>query len=48
MGVVGLPDFRGNKGFWRAYPPLIDSFEDGNPQIRRQCSTCLGFLWAST
>ena len=18
----GLPDFRGNKGFWKAYPPL--------------------------
>nr|VFK03587.1 MAG: Sir2 family protein [Candidatus Kentron sp. H]VFK03900.1 MAG: Sir2 family protein [Candidatus Kentron sp. H]VFK06621.1 MAG: Sir2 family protein [Candidatus Kentron sp. H] len=23
MGVdSGLPDFRGNEGFWRAYPPL--------------------------
>ena len=23
MGVdSGLPDFRGNKGFWRAYPPI--------------------------
>ncbi len=25
MGVdSGLPDFRGNEGFWRAYPPLAD------------------------
>jgi NAD-dependent SIR2 family protein deacetylase len=23
MGVdSGLPDFRGNEGFWRAYPPM--------------------------
>ena len=23
MGVEsGLPDFRGNEGFWRAYPPI--------------------------
>ena len=23
MGVdSGLPDFRGNEGFWKAYPPL--------------------------
>ena len=32
MGVdSGLPDFRGNEGFWRAYPPYADlglSFED--------------------
>ena len=37
MGVdSGLPDFRGNKGFWKAYPVMKDlgiSFEDmANPQ----------------
>ena len=35
MGVdSGLPDFRGNKGFWRAYPPLngIPFEEMANPQ----------------
>ncbi len=36
MGVdSGLPDFRGNKGFWRAYPPIAKlglSFSDmANP-----------------
>lgn len=36
MGVdSGLPDFRGNKGFWKAYPPLeglgISFFEMANP-----------------
>ncbi|HOB44658.1 MAG TPA: NAD-dependent deacetylase, partial [Zoogloea sp.] len=26
MGVdSGLPDFRGNAGFWRAYPALADA-----------------------
>jgi NAD-dependent SIR2 family protein deacetylase len=32
----GLPDFRGNEGFWRAYPPLerlgISFYEIANPQ----------------
>ncbi len=32
----GLPDFRGNQGFWRAYPPFAElglSFVDmANPQ----------------
>lgn len=35
MGVdSGLPDFRGNQGFWRAYPPLngIPFEEMANPQ----------------
>jgi NAD-dependent SIR2 family protein deacetylase len=37
MGVdSGLPDFRGNQGFWRAYPPLANlglEFEDmANPR----------------
>jgi NAD-dependent SIR2 family protein deacetylase len=37
MGVdSGLPDFRGNEGFWRAYPPMRDlgvSFSDmANPR----------------
>jgi NAD-dependent SIR2 family protein deacetylase len=37
MGVdSGLPDFRGNQGFWRAYPPFAElglSFEDlANPR----------------
>ncbi len=37
MGVdSGLPDFRGNEGFWRAYPPIAKlglSFEElANPQ----------------
>jgi len=36
MGVdSGLPDFRGDKGFWRAYPPMeklgISFFEMANP-----------------
>jgi NAD-dependent SIR2 family protein deacetylase len=34
----GLPDFRGNEGFWRAYPPIAklgESFvEMANPQQR--------------
>ncbi len=37
MGVdSGLPDFRGNEGFWRAYPPMkklgISFVEMANPQ----------------
>jgi len=37
MGVdSGLPDFRGNKGFWKAYPPLerlgLDFQEMANPK----------------
>ena len=37
MGVdSGLPDFRGNEGFWKAYPPLaklgIQFEEMANPQ----------------
>ena len=32
----GLPDFRGNEGFWRAYPPIakvgISFYEMANPQ----------------
>ena len=35
MGVdSGLPDFRGDNGFWRAYPPLqgIPFVEMANPQ----------------
>ena len=37
MGVdSGLPDFRGNSGFWKAYPPLeklgIQFHEIANPQ----------------
>ena len=36
MGVdSGLPDFRGNEGFWRAYPPLaklgLEFAEIANP-----------------
>lgn len=42
MGVdSGLPDFRGNEGFWRAYPKLKDlnyQFEDiANPQAFNVC-----------
>lgn len=41
MGVdSGLPDFRGNSGFWRAYPALADAriaFEEiANPVVFRQ------------
>ena len=37
MGVdSGLPDFRGNDGFWRAYPPLkeigLDFYDIANPK----------------
>ena len=37
MGVdSGLPDFRGNEGFWKAYPPLaklgIQFEEMANPR----------------
>src|SRR4028118_1532836 len=37
MGVdSGLPDFRGNEGFWKAYPPLqrlgISFVEMANPR----------------
>ena len=38
MGVYsGLPDFRGDQGFWKAYPPLKDKdlgFTDmANPSV---------------
>jgi len=41
MGVdSGLPDFRGNEGFWRAYPPLkklnIDFVSMANPMWFRE------------
>lgn len=41
MGVdSGLPDFRGNQGFWRAYPALgrdqIDFFSIASPRAFRQ------------
>ena len=37
MGVdSGLPDFRGDKGFWKAYPPYeklnLDFYDLANPQ----------------
>ena len=37
MGVdSGLPDFRGNEGFWKAYPPIaklgIPFYEMANPK----------------
>ena len=40
MGVdSGLPDFRGNEGFWKAYPPMKKigaSFIDmANPGLKR-------------
>ena len=37
MGVdSGLPDFRGNEGFWKAYPPIkklgLDFADMANPK----------------
>ena len=49
MGVdSGLPDFRGNEGFWRAYPPLrqlgISFMEMANPDwFQRDPSLAWGF-----
>lgn len=49
MGVdSGLPDFRGNEGFWRAYPALgsagIDFFEAACPEhFERQPAQAWGF-----
>ncbi len=49
MGVdSGLPDFRGNEGFWRAYPPLrrlgISFVEMANPAwFERDPSLAWGF-----
>jgi NAD-dependent SIR2 family protein deacetylase len=49
MGVdSGLPDFRGNEGFWRAYPPLqglgIGFMEMANPiWFRRDPELAWGF-----
>ena len=48
MGVdSGLPDFRGNEGFWKAYPPIKDlglGFEDmANP---RWFTTDPNLAWA--
>ncbi len=49
MGVdSGLPDFRGNKGFWRAYPPLarlgLSFVEMANPSwFRRDPELAWGF-----
>lgn len=49
MGVdSGLPDFRGNEGFWRAYPPMaklgIQFYEMANPLwFRRDPELAWGF-----
>lgn len=49
MGVdSGLPDFRGNEGFWRAYPPMaklgIPFYEMANPLwFRRDPELAWGF-----
>ncbi|MCH7344568.1 NAD-dependent deacetylase [Pelomonas sp. CA6] len=49
MGVdSGLPDFRGNEGFWRAYPALgragLDFVEIANPEaFRRDPALAWGF-----
>lgn len=49
MGVdSGLPDFRGNQGFWRAYPALgrsgIDFFSIASPRaFRRHLELAWGF-----
>ncbi len=49
MGVdSGLPDFRGDEGFWRAYPPIaklgISFFEMANPLwFRRDPDLAWGF-----
>lgn len=49
MGVdSGLPDFRGNEGFWRAYPPLqklgISFQEMANPRwFERDAALAWGF-----
>ena len=49
MGVdSGLPDFRGNEGFWRAYPPLaklgVEFAQMANPQwFERDPTLAWGF-----
>ena len=57
MGVdSGLPDFRGNQGFWRAYPPYerlgLDFVSLANhaglPRIRRWPGDSTGTGWSFT
>ena len=51
MGVdSGLPDFRGDQGFWRAYPPIarlgLSFVEMANPQWFEddRCGSALAFF----
>lgn len=43
----GLPDFRGNEGFWKNYPPyrgLFDFYDCANPAfLQRQPNLFWGF-----
>ena len=49
----GLPDLRGDKGFWRAYPALVQlqmgfsSIADPRKFLKRP-PTRLGVLWTQT